>query len=303
MTSPPSAFRDRKKFVTIRTRKMAYIDVQGLAAKPTIVFLHGNPTSSYLWRNIWPYLEDLGRVIAPDLIGMGDSDKLRRPKSGDYSFLQHRDFLDDFLDEVVPDGPVVLVLHDWGSGLGFDWANRHRDRVIGIAYMEAIVQPVTWEQWPEAARDIFKALRSPAGEALCLFKNLFVENILPASIKRTLTEEEMDEYRRPFLESGLDRLPTLTWPREIPFIGEVPEVERLVSSYGQWLAGAHGLPKLFINAEPGMILTGEPREFCRSWPNQTEVTVEGLHFIQEDSAAQISGALKDWLMSKVLPGA
>lgn len=277
-----------KKKIEILGRKMAYIDV---GEGDPIVFLHGNPTSSYLWRNIIPHLESLGRCVAPDLIGMGDSDKLESSGPESYTFREHREYLDALLDRLGIDGNVTLVIHDWGSGLGFDWANRNRDKVAGIAYMEAILQPVTWDDWPEAARQIFQAMRSPAGEEIVLEKNVFVERILPSSIIRDLEPEEMDEYRRPFLNAGEDRRPTLTWPRQIPVDGEPEDVVRIVADYGEWLAGDDSPPKLFINADPGSILIGRQREFCRSWPNQEEVTVPGLHFIQEDSPDEIGEAV------------
>ena len=280
-----------KQFATVDGKRMAYVDV---GAGDPIVFLHGNPTSSYLWRNIIPHVTDLGRCIAPDLIGMGDSQQLDDPGPGSYRFVEHRHYLDGLLDQLALGDNVTLVIHDWGSGLGFDWANRHRDRVKAIAYMEAIVMPITWSDWPEQARSIFQAMRSPAGEEIVLEKNVFVERILPASIIRKLSEEEMAEYRRPFLEAGEARRPTLTWPRQIPIEGEPQDVHDIVVAYGDWLATAD-VPKLFINAEPGTILTGPQRQFCRTWPNQTEVTVPGIHFIQEDSAAEIGQALHSWL--------
>lgn len=264
----------------------------------TVVCLHGNPTSSYLWRDVIPSLAPLGRVLAPDLIGHGDSAKL--PGEGDdrYVFVEHRRYLDAWFDTVVPEGPVLLVIHDWGSGLGFDWANRHRDRVVGIAFMEAIVMPVEWEDWPEAARGIFQGMRSPKGEELVLERNFFVEKILPTSIMRDLTDDEMDAYRAPFAEPGEDRRPTLTWPRQIPLGGEPADVHQIVTDYAAWLDSADDLPKLFVNAEPGMILTGRQREYVRTWPNLTEVTVPGLHFIQEDSGEEIGQAITQWWTSQ-----
>ncbi len=282
-----------KSFVTVKGKRMAYHE-QGEGE--TVVFLHGNPTSSYLWRNVIPHVAPFARCIAPDLIGMGDSDRLDDDGPGSYRFVDHREYLDAFLDEVYPGGRITFVIHDWGSALGFDWANRHRDRVAGIAYMEAIVQPVSWEQWPEQARDIFRALRSDEGEDMILRRNLFVEAILPGSILRQLRPEELDEYRRPFIAEA-ERRPTLTWPREIPLDGEPADVVEIVRSYGEWLAESD-VPKLFVNAEPGAILTGDQREFCRRWPNQTEVTVPGIHFVQEDSPHEIGRAVADWLPTR-----
>lgn len=282
--------RYTKQFKTIKGKKMAYVEAgQG----DPIVFLHGNPTSSYLWRNIMPHLEDQGRCIAPDLIGMGDSEKLENSGPGRYRFVEHREYLDALLEELGVKEKVTLVIHDWGSGLGFDWANRHRDAIKGIAYMEAIVKSVTWEEWPDAARDIFKAFRSDAGEDMILEKNIFVERVLPGSVLRKMTEAEMDVYRRPFKEKGEGRRPTLTWPREIPVGGEPKDVVEIVDRYAEWLSQSD-VPKLFINAEPGAILTGPQREFCRAWPNQKEVTVKGSHFIQEDSPDEIGQAIAEW---------
>ena len=279
-----------KSYKTVNGKQMAYHERgEGNA----VVFLHGNPTSSYLWRNIVPHVADQARCIVPDLIGQGDSDKLDDTGPYSYRFVEHREYLDGLLDQLDLGDHVTFVIHDWGSALGFDWANRHRDRVAGICYMESIVRPVTWDTWPEAARPIFEAFRSEAGEDMVIDKNLFVEAVLPGSILRDLSPEEHDEYRRPFIEPE-HRRPTLTWPREIPIEGHPADVVEIVSAYGEWLA-ASDLPKLFINAEPGAILTGPQRDYCRSWPNQTEVTVAGNHFIQEDSPNEIGQALADWL--------
>jgi len=281
-----------KTTVKVLDRTMAYVEE---GEGDPIVLLHGNPTSSYLWRTVIPHLIPLGRCIAPDLIGMGDSDKLPDSGPGSYRFVEHRRYLDAFLDAVGVDSPLALVLHDWGSALGFDWAARHPGAVTGIAYMEAIVCPMTWDDWPEAARGIFEGFRSPAGEEMVLERNLFVEAVLPASILRRLTDEEMTEYRRPFAQPGEDRRPTLTWPREIPIDGEPADVTEVVEHYGSWLATATEVRKLFVNAEPGAILTGRQRELCRRWPNQTEITVPGIHFLQEDSGDQIGAAIASWL--------
>ncbi len=292
MTSQISAAeRLPKRRALVKGLSMAYVEV---GEGDPVVFLHGNPTSSYLWRNVIPHLEGLGRCIAPDLIGMGDSDPL--PDSGPdrYRFVEHREYLDALLETLGVRERVTWVIHDWGSALGFDWARRHRDAVRGIAYMEAIVQPLTWEQWPEPSRRIFQAFRSPAGEEVVLEKNVFVERVLPASVLRELGEAEMEVYRRPYREPGESRRPTLTWPREIPLDGEPADVVEIVRRYGDWLRTSP-LPKLFVDADPGTILTGDPREFCRSWPNQREVTVKGLHFVQEDSPHEIGRAVAEWL--------
>ena len=279
-----------KIFVEVKGKKMAYVE---MGEGDPIVFQHGNPTSSYLWRNIMPHLQDQGRCIAIDLIGMGDSDKLDDSGPNRYTFAEHRQYLDAALSALGVTNKVTWVIHDWGSALGFDWANRHRDAVTGIAYMEGIVRPVTWDDWPEAARGVFQGFRSPAGEEMVLEKNAFVERVLPGSILRELSEAEMAIYRRPFLNPGEDRRPTLTWPRQIPIDGEPAEVVEIVQSYADWLS-VSDLPKLFINAEPGAILIGPQREFCRSWPNQQEVTVKGNHFLQEDSPDEIGVAIAEW---------
>lgn len=282
-----------KSYQSVNGKQMAYHERgEGNA----IVFLHGNPTSSYLWRNIIPHLADHGRCIAPDLIGQGDSDKLDDTGPDAYRFVHHRDYLDGLLDQLDLGDEVTFVVHDWGSALGFDWANRHRERVAGIAYMEAIVRPMSWADWPDAATGIFEGFRSEAGEAMVIDKNLFVEAVLPSSIIRDLSQAEHDEYRRPFIDPQ-HRRPTLTWPHEIPLDGEPGDVVEIVRSYGEWLSKAD-VAKLFINAEPGAILTGPQRDFCRTWPNQTEVTVAGNHFIQEDSPDEIGQAIAAWLQNR-----
>ena len=279
--------RYTKKHASIHGRTMAYVDE---GAGDPIVLLHGNPTSSYLWRNIIPHLTDLGRCIAPDLIGMGDSDKLEQSGPESYRFVEHRRYLDALFEHLGLTSNIVFVVHDWGSALGFDWANRHREAVQGLAYMESLVRPVTWDEWPEAATKVFQGFRSPAGESMVLEKNVFVERVLPGSVLREMTDAEMTVYRRPYLEPGESRRPTLTWPREIPISGEPADVVAIVDAYAQWLASSD-VPKLFINADPGAILTGPQREFCRSWPHQEEVTVAGSHFIQEDSPDDIGAAI------------
>ncbi|MED5261847.1 MAG: haloalkane dehalogenase, partial [Myxococcota bacterium] len=258
------------------------------------LFLHGNPTSSYLWRNIIPHAETLGRCIAPDLIGMGDSEKLENSGPDRYSFTEHARFLDALLDELDVTQNVILVVHDWGSALGFHWAERHRERIKGIAYMEAIVAPLTWDDWPPPVKPVFQGFRSPAGESMVLENNAFVEQVLPGAVIREMTDAEMEVYRRPFTEAGESRRPTLSWPRELPIEGEPADVTNIVKGYGEWLASSP-IPKLFINAQPGAILRGPQREFCRSWPNQKEVEVAGSHFIQEDSPDDIGTALASWI--------
>ena len=279
-----------QQFATINGKRIAYLEA---GSGDPIVLLHGNPTSSYLWRNVIPHLEGLGRVIAPDLIGQGDSEKLPESEGSErYSFQVAFDYLDGLLKHIAADQNVTLVLHDWGSGLGFHWASQNPQAVKGVAYMEAIVAPLSWQDWPESARGIFQGFRSDKGEELVLTRNLFVEGVLPSSVLRDLNEEEMAHYRAPF-DTPANRQPTLNWPRQIPIDGEPPHMVSLVEAYGAFMAESP-IPKLFINAEPGSILVGAQRDFCRRWPNQTEVTVEGLHFIQEDSPEAIGRAIADW---------
>jgi len=283
----------RKSRLRVDDLEMAYIEVGSGAP---IVFLHGNPTSSFLWRNVIPALADLGRCIAPDLVGMGDSDPVANSGPDSYRFADHRAYLDGLLAGLGAERDVTFVVHDWGSALRFDWARRHRDAIKGIAYMEAIVRPVLWTDWPEPARALFEAMRSPAGEDIVLAKNVFVERILPASVLGGLADDVMTEYRRPYVEPGEARRPTLSWPREIPIDGSPADVYDIVRAYSEWLVTSD-VPKLFVNAEPGSILVGNQRELCRTWPNQVEVTVAGSHFLQEDSPVEIGSALADWYRS------
>lgn len=284
MSKPISAADayERHRIAFLET-EISYVDT---GAGEPVVFLHGNPTSSYLWRNVIPHVEGLGRCLAPDLVGMGDSGAA---PDGSYRFVDHARYLDAWF-EALGLTNVTLVVHDWGSALGFYWAYRHPERVRGIAYMEAVVRPLTWEEWRDESRQIFQDLRSEAGEEMVLEKNLFIEGILPKAVLRDLTEEEMNVYRRPYLEPGESRRPTLTWPRELPINGEPEDVVSIVDDYSKWLAQSD-VPKLFVNAEPGAILTGSQREFCRTWPNQEEVTVRGAHFVQEDSPHEIGEAV------------
>jgi haloalkane dehalogenase len=268
---------------------MAYVDTGGEQGH-SVVFLHGNPTSSYLWRNIIPHVSPLARCLAPDLMGMGDSDTT---PDGSYRFADHSKYLDAWFDAVLPEGQVTLVVHDWGSALGFHWARRHPDRIRGLVYMEAIVRPVTWDEWPEAAKQVFQGFRSEAGETMVLERNIFVERVLPGSTIKGISDEAMEVYRRRYAEPGESRRPTLSWPREIPIDGEPPDVVALVAEYAEWLSQSQA-HKLFVNAEPGAILTGPQREFCRAFPNQREVTVPGVHFIQEDSPHEIGAAIAEW---------
>jgi haloalkane dehalogenase len=283
----PASWQESKRHAEILGHPMAYVE-RGHGSP--IIFLHGNPTSSYLWRNVIPHLSDRARCLAPDLIGMGDSGK---SSTGEYRFVDHAKHLDAWFDALGLKQKVTLVIHDWGSALGFYWAHRHLEAIKGIAYMEAIVRPLKFEDWAEQTAKLFKALRSPAGEEMILQKNIFVERILPGSVIRKLTDEEMATYRKPFLEPGESRRPTLTWPRQIPFDGEPADVAKIVDDYSKWLAQST-IPKLFINADPGAILVGAQREFCRKWPKQREITVKGVHFIQEDSPHEIGATVADW---------
>jgi haloalkane dehalogenase len=285
-----SAEEPTKQFIDVQGKRMAYVE---MGNGDPIVFQHGNPTSSYLWRNIMPHLADQGRCIAVDLIGMGDSDKLDNPGPDSYRYVEHREYLFAAWQALGVSDRVTLVIHDWGSALGFDWAQQQPAAVLGIAYMEAIVRPVTWDEWPEAAKAVFQGFRSEAGEAMVLDKNMFVERVLPGSVLRDLTEDEMNVYRRPFLNAGEDRRPTLTWPRQIPIDGEPQDVHDIVAGYSDWICSSD-IPKLFINAEPGAILVGPQRDFCRAWKNQQEVTVKGNHFLQEDSPDEIGNAIAEW---------
>ena len=284
MSEPISAADtyERPRIALLET-EISYVDT---GAGEPVVFLHGNPTSSYLWRNVIPHVEGVGRCLAPDLVGMGDSGAA---PDGSYRLVDHTQYLDAWF-EALGLTNVTLVVHDWGSALGFYWAYRHPERVRGIAYMEAVVRPLTWEEWRDESRQIFQDLRSEAGEEMVLEKNLFIEGILPSAVLRDLTEEEMNVYRRPYLEPGESRRPTLTWPRELPINGEPEDVVSIVDDYSKWLAQSD-VPKLFVNAEPGATLTGSQREFCRTWPNQEEVTVRGAHFVQEDSPEEIGEAV------------
>ena len=291
MTHSTEQSRYAKKFIEVHGKRMAYIDE---GSGDPIVFLHGNPTSSFLWRNIMPYMEGKGRLIAPDLIGMGDSEKLDDSGPHRYTYVEHRKYLFALLAVLGVNSNVTLVVHDWGSALGFHWAQQNPEALKGIAFMEAIVEHITeWNKFPEAAIDVFQGFRSPAGEEMVLKQNIFVETVLPGNIIRTLTTAEMDEYRRPFLEPGEDRRPTLTWPRQIPIAGEPADVIQIVNDYGEWLAQSP-LPKLFVNGDPGALIAGPVRDLVRSWPNISEVTVPGIHFLQEDSADLIGEAVASW---------
>jgi len=277
-----------RRRVAVLATEMGYVDTgQG----DPIVFLHGNPTSSYLWRNIIPYVSELGRCLAPDLVGMGQSGK---SPTNAYRFVDHARYLDAWFEALNLTSNVILVIHDWGSALGFHRATRYPGQIRGIAYMEAIVMPMRWEDFGEAAV-IFQGLRSDKGEQMILDQNVFVEGILPRAILRKLSDQEMAGYRAPFLAREA-RLPTLVWPRQIPVEGEPADVTAIVESFGKAMSQS-ALPKLLIVGQPGAIVRGRILEFCRSWPNQTELTVKGVHFLQEDSPDEIGDALQEFVKS------
>ena len=282
-----------KKYKDIKNSKMAFIDE---GSGDTFLFLHGNPTSSFLWRNIAPHVEDIGRIVIPDLIGMGDSDKLEGVDNPGYKYHGQYSYLTALMDELDLGDNIHLIIHDWGSAMGFQFARENQDRIKSITYMEAIVMPLTWDQWPDPATKIFGLFRSEAGEELVLEKNFFVERILLADSSTGYTEEEKSEYIRPFINQGEDRRPTLTWPRQIPLDGEPSEVVEEVRLNAEFHKESD-IPKLFINADPGSILIGDQRQFARSWKNQTEITVSGNHFIQEDSSEEIGAALRNFVES------
>ena len=261
-----------------------------------IVLLHGNPTSSYLWRKVIPELADHGRCIAPDLIGMGDSGRIASGPNT-YRFVDHQEYLEAFLDVLEIEENVTLVAHDWGGPLAFDWGRRHASAVKGVAYMETIVTPLTWDDWPEVSKGLFEGMRSEAGEEIILIKNVFVERILPNSVLGQMSETDLAVYQAPYLEPGESRRPTLTWPRELPIDGEPADVHEIVAANERWLEGPE-VPKLFINGDPGWLLVGRNRDVCREWENQQEVTVPGLHFLQEDSGAEIGQAIADWMTTR-----
>jgi haloalkane dehalogenase len=284
--------RIAKRKVLLEGAQLAYVDRgQG----PVVVFLHGNPSSSYLWRHLIAVLDERHRCLAPDLVGMGDSDKL--PAGDLYDYATHQRFVDAWFDAVVPDEPVILVVHDWGSALGLDWASRHPERVRGVVYMEAILGALSWAAMPPQGRAFFEALRGPAGEEMVLAHNAFVEMVLaPGGFLRPPAEEDAAEYRRPFLAPGEGRRPTLSWPRLLPFDGQPAEIAERVERYVAWFS-ASPVPKLFVEADPGRILVGALRERCRAFPHQTRVTVPGLHYPQEDSPREVASAVIAWIAS------
>ena len=280
------------KYRDVKGSRMAYIDEGDGDA---IVFQHGQPTSSYVWRNVLPHVEGMGRLIACDLIGMGGSDKLDASLGPDrYSLASHRNHLFNLWDQLDLGDRVVLVLDDWGAVLGFDWARHNSHRVHGIVHMEAVADPLDWSDLPEYAHPLFRSLRSSDGEQMVLQENIFIERILPQAAFRQLTGDELDAYQQPFRNAGEDRRAMLAWPRSLPIQGEPPNVAEVVRDNGSWLAQSH-LPKLFINGDPGTLARGRLREIIRGWPHQTEVTVKGRKLLQEDSADEIGAAIASFI--------
>jgi haloalkane dehalogenase len=269
-----------KKYMIISGQRMAYIDE---GEGDAIVFSHGNPTSSYLWRNIMPASRGLGRLIACDLVGQGDSDKLPNSGPGKYDYFEQRSFMHALWDQLDLGDNVIFVVHDWGSALAFDYASKHSDRVQGIAYMESIVMPLEWSDFNESMRPAFEAMRSPAGDAMVLQENFFVESLLFGTIDPPISDAAKAEYRRPFLNPGEDRRPTLSWPRQLPFGEEPADVVEAVKSYSQWLATSP-VPKLYFRAIPGVV-DSSPNQvaFCRTFRHQDEIHVEGAHYIPEEA--------------------
>lgn len=273
-----------RKRIRVLDTEISYVET---GEGDPIVFLHGNPTSSYLWRNIIPFVGGLGRCLAPDLVGMGRS---APSPTRAYRFFDHARYLDAWFDALDLKRNVIFVVHDWGSALGFHRVRRYHESVQGIAYMEAIVQPRRWSDFPSGRDAVFRALRSESGEDMIMDDNFFVEALLPKSVIRRLSDAEMAAYRAPFT-SRESRLPTLVWPRELPIEGDPLDVTAAVESYGAWLADSP-VPKLLISAAPGTLLIGKQLQFCRKWRNQREVTVRGLHYVQEDSPGEIGCALR-----------
>ncbi len=277
----------KTKFVTVYGSKMAYVEAgQG----DPILFLHGNPTSKYLWRNIMPWLENQGRVIAPDLIGMGESDK----PDIDYRYHDQYKYLLGFIDALELTN-ITLVLHDWGSGLGFNFAAQNPDRIKAIAFMEALVQPRTWEDFPPDFRRAFKLMRAPGiGWLMISVANGFIKQMLPQAIVRELSETEKAVYAGPFPTIG-SRKPLLQFPRDVPIDGQPADVHSIISNYSQWLQQTE-IPKLFFYASPGAIIDAEVADWVKqSFPNLTSYDMgAGIHFVQEDNPHFIGEKLAEW---------
>ena len=279
--------------VDVLDATMRYVD---MGEGDPIIFLHGNPESSYVWRNVIPHVERLGRELAPDLIGFGQSSK---SPTKSYRFKDHVTYLDAWFEHLDLTRNVTLVVHDWGSALGFHRTFRFPDKIKAIVHMESIVMVRRWSDFGPVGE--LKAVRSPQGETMVLDGNLFIEKMLPRTVIRTLTDEEMAVYRAPFVKRE-DRFPTLVFPRDIPIEGEPADVCAAVEEYATWLAQSD-IPKLFIKADPGVIMMGRTLEFARTWRNQSEVTVKGLHMVPEDSPHEIGAAIAQFLGSLAGPAA
>ncbi|MFQ5662797.1 MAG: haloalkane dehalogenase [Terriglobia bacterium] len=283
-----AAFPFKANYVQVHGSKMHYVDE---GSGDPILFLHGNPTSSYLWRNIIPYLTFKARCLAPDLIGMGKSDK----PALEYRFFDHVKYIEGFINKLELKN-LTLVVHDWGSALGFHYAARHQDHIKAMAFMEAILLPAPgWEVFPENFTGIFQAFRTPeVGWDLIVNKNMFVERILPAAVVRGLTDEEMNHYREPFKQPE-SRKPLWRWPNEIPIAGEPADVVTAVAAYSDKLRQSEW-PKLLFHASPGAILRAAMVEWCRAnLKNLKTVDVgEGIHFLQEDHPHRIGAELASW---------
>src|SRR5271165_4056906 len=282
----------KRKYREVKGSRMAYVDEgEGHA----IVFQHGQPTSSYVWRNVLPHVERLGRLVACDLIGMGASDKLTNTGPDSYSLAEHAKYLFALWDALDLGDQTVLVLDDWGAALGFQWARLNPQRVSAIVHMEAVAVPMSFSDLPELAHAFFRALRSPAGEEMVLKQNIFIEQVLNRATIRDLTPEEAEHYRRPFLEPGEGRRPTLSFPRNLPLDGEPPETVQAIAESANWMAHSVDLPKLLVRGAPGTLVRGRVLETVRAWPNQTEVAVKGVKFLQEDSPEEIGTAIADFV--------
>ncbi|MFI7705302.1 haloalkane dehalogenase [Nonomuraea sp. NPDC049480] len=265
-----------------------------LGAGTPIVFLHGNPTSSHLWRNVMPAIGG-GRRLAPDLIGMGESGK----PAVDYTFADHARYLDAWFDALGLDD-VVLVGHDWGGALAFDWAARHPERVRGIAFTEAIVKPMTWEEFPEGGRDLFRAIKTEGvGESMILDDNAFLRQTFPATVAAPVSDEDLAAYLRPY-PTRESRLPLLRWPRSIPLGGEPADVVARIEAFGRWAAASVEVPKLLIGFRPGpgTMWVPETVAWCADTMAALEISeheeIAG-HHTPEDQPLAIASAVEEWL--------
>jgi len=278
---------NESKFLEVLDSKIHYLD-QGEGTP--FLFLHGNPTSNYLWRNIIPHVVPLGRIVAPDLIGMGKSGK----PDIDYTFADHYRYMDAFIKELELQN-VILVIHDWGSALGFNYAMQNPDNVKGIVFMEALYQPSSWKNFPSSAYLIFKLFRNPImGKLMIMNRNFFVEKVLPKFTVRQLTKEEMDHYRQPYPDKK-SRKPLYVWPNQIPIDGKPRETYDVVTQYNKFLQESE-IPKLLLWAKPGAIITEQAVEWIKSHFKNLEDNYIGksLHYVQEDQPDAIGKAIKSW---------